>query len=114
MKTIRQYIDKAGEKVAEFNAAWEAAKEASDAVCYGHRHRMELTKALEEYDQKHAEQVKAFRSAVYHVKNIYLILGLDVPEMQRPHQLQKALKHVALSFNDHQRRMNEFCISMNN
>lgn len=75
---------------------------------------MELTKALEEYNQKRDEQTRAFRSAVYHVKNIYLVLGLDVPKMNRPHQLQKALRHVALSFNDHQRRMNEFCISMNN
>lgn len=113
MKTIRQYIDKAGEKVAEYNEACRVAEQAYNHICIAHNTGEGMTEALEEENQARDAKAKAFRSAVYHVKNIYLVLGLDIPEMYRPHQLREALRYVALTFRESQRRMNEFCNNMN-
>lgn len=116
MKTIRQYIDKAGEKAEEFRAARRRVQDALQAINKAHKRDCNNVnqEIIDEWDMARAEHKKALRSAADAIANIYIVLGLDVPEMKRPDQLDNALKYVALSFNEHKLLMNDFCKLMNN
>lgn len=116
MKTIRQYIDKAGDKAEEFRVARKRVKDALQSIDEAAKRNQfhgVSKEILDEWDMARAEHKKALRSAADAIANIYIVLGLDVPEMKRPDQLDNALKYVALSFNQHKLLMNDFCKLMN-